>query len=676
MATVSERLGAVGGFGLVRLDDENPTSAHIYLPENLSKALEAQEHARSKALARRQRQQQLALQDQARRRTRFGRFYDDLGVMVSNEASGHGIRKPLGTLSFAALRALGDASWIDRLIINARKSQARRFGQVCEAPGEQLGFRCVHRKYKNIDFDTDNPDIRKRCKEMDERLRRVTSPIHKNFADVLENMIEEELVIDRRVFILPKGRGGDIASYHMIDGETIRPRLEVLAAWMTTHGIDDPEVAERRIQRHLLASPPIDVTTGRRRTVNFLDAAYVQVLNEQVVDAWRAEDIHVAVAHPSIRMNHWGYGTSPLESSWGLSLLFMRAMRYNQNLFDVNYPEAILLIPGGYDEEGLGAFKRNVFDWDEQEASTRLPIVSGVDLDADAFKPELLRLRDTPKDMLMTELIRFVCNLKCAAYGMHPSEINVMPDGQGGAIVNVDQTQGDEIADATERGFHSLMTGQGDTLTEALILPDYDDLMYIVEGLDEEGEQATAARIESYSQHSTFNELRAMRDQKPLAKGIPTDPGDFVVNGDYLQIVQMMSQQAQAQAQQDMGGYEQGNFGEPGGGGGGGDSATQGGPGGGMAGAPGGQPVAPGAPGAGGAVGGPATPGGGQPGVPAPPPGGGGGGLPPGARGGGAPGAARRPPPGRQGKGNPLFRSVVIDPQGGKRWRDLVGDDD
>jgi hypothetical protein len=174
----------------------------------------------------------------------------------------------------------------------------------------------------------------------------------------------------------------------MVDGETIRPRLEVLANWMILNGIEDSHVAESRIQRDLLARPPIDIATGRPRTVNFLDAAYVQVMNEAVVDAWRAEDIHVAVAHPSIRTNHWGYGTSALEHSWGLSMLFMRAMRYNQNLFDVNYPEAILLIPGGYDEEGLGAFKRNVFDLDTEEASTRLPIVSGIDLDADAFKPD------------------------------------------------------------------------------------------------------------------------------------------------------------------------------------------------------------------------------------------------------------------------------------------------
>lgn len=669
MATISERIDDAAGFGMVTLDDDNPTSAHIYLPNRFAKALRQQERRKSTASARRQYETMLEAQARSRKTTDTGRLFDDLGWAQGGHATGIGLRKPWGSLSFATLRSLADISWIDRLIINARKAQARRYAQVCEAPGEQLGFRCVHRQYKNSDIDTDTPDIRRRCQEMNDRLKAVTRPIHKNFADVLENMIEDELVIDRRVFIKPKGRDGSIVSYHMIDGSTIRPRLEVLGQWMIAHNVRDPEVAERRMQRELLLNPPFDLRTGQRRVVNFMSAAYVQVFREQVVDAWRDEDIFVGLAHPSIRVNHWGYGTSALEHSWGLSATFMRAMRYNQNLFDVNFPDAILLIPGGYDQEGLGAFRRQVFDYDDAEATTRLPIVSGVDIDGDEFRPELLKLRDTPKDMLFTELIRFICNLKCAAYGMHPSEINVMPDGQGGAIVNVDQSKGDEIADATERGFHSLMTGQADTFTEALILPDHDDLMYIVEGLDDEGEQATAARVESMATQSTFNELRALRNQKPLPKGVPTDPGDFVANPEYLSIVQLMQQQAQAESQQSMGNYEQGNFGEPGGGAG--DQPGGGGP------PPGGAPGQPGAPGGGD---GPGAPGAGSQST------GGGGATPsagvaPGGRPvapGQAAGTNRPPPPGRGGGGkpNPFMRSIEIAPDARSRWEALIDDED
>lgn len=643
MATISERLRELDEFAPVSIQGPRDQETSLFLPDRIVKAFKAEAEQRRKIEKVEGVRANGRKIMSANQRPTFGqgKFFSDIGAVY--DTSSQGLKKPYGSLSFRSLRALGMV-WIDRLIINARKAQMRRFAQVCDAPGKQLGFRCVHKKYQNVDVDTDTPDIRRRCKEMDDRLKNVTKPVHKSFADFIENMVEEELVIDRRVIIKTKTKGGSIGSYHMIDGETIRPRLEVLAEWMIANQITDIGVAERRIQYGLLVDPPRTMTGQRRAVPDFLNAAYVQVLDERVVDAWREEDIYVAIAHPTIRMNQWGYGRSPLEDSWGWSLLFMQAMGYNQNLFDVNYPEAILSISGEVDEEGLGAFKRNVFEWDRSEASTRLPIIAGGSI-AEEFKAELIRLRDSPKDMLMTELIRFVANMKCAAYGMHPSEINVTPDGQGGAVVNVDQSQGDEIADATERGFHSLAYGQADVLTDALIVPDHDDLMYIIEGLDREGEQGQAAKIESYSAHSTFNELRAMRDQKPLPKGIPVDPGDFLVNPEYVQIVQMMQQTAQAQQQQDMGSYGQGDFGQP-------DDDSQqpfgGQPGqGGPPGAPGGPPGAPQVPG--GPPGGGSPPGapGARPGVPLGAPGGRGGGLP------NVAGAPRKP--------NPLMRSEMVE---------------
>lgn len=653
MATLSQQLkNGVPDFAKLAVDDANPHGPSLYLPGPLVKAIRDETEARAKLAGRRGRGAKL-LKTYAKPNFPNGKFFDDMGSISALGLVGNGLKKPIGTLSFGALRALG-MIWIDRLIINARKAQMRRFAQICDAPGKQLGFRCVHRKYQNVDFNTDTPEIRARCKEMDDRLRSVTRPVHKNFGDLLENMIEEELVIDRRVLILPQSRGGKIGSYHMTDGEYIRPRVEVLAAWMLANHEDDPDVATRKMQLELFRNPTVGLD-GTRTVVDFANAAYVQIVSERIVDAWEEGHIYVGIAHPTIRMNQWGYGRSALEDSFGLSMLFMRAMRFNENLFDVNYPDAILAISGAIDEEGLGAFKSNIFDYNPAEASTRLPIINGGDI-AEEFKAELIKLRDTPKDMLMTELIRFVCNLKCAAYGMHPSEINVTPDGQGGAVVNVDQSQGDEIAQATERGFHSLAYGQADMFTDALIIPDYDDLMYIIEGLDREGEQGQAAKIESYSTHSTFNEIRAMRDQKPMPKGIPVDPGDWLMNDVYVQIAQSLTQQAQAQAQQNMGSYEQGNFGQPDG-----DDAgapfggAQGGPGGG---APGGPPGAPGGPPAGsGAV--------------------------PGA--GGAPGpslGAPRPPtapaPGKK-PGNPLFRSRELAPVAhfhGNGHIDWLGEDD
>lgn len=650
MATISEQLReGVPDFASVNVtgDLDGPK---LYLPGTILKAVADRAKAREAlGLGQRHGGAVFAKSKSIYKRPRnfpMGKFYDDTGALAAQGNPGGGLRKPIETLSFRALRSLADV-WIDRLIIEARKAQMRRFSRVCDVPGKEFGFRAVHRRYQDPEFDSNSPDIRRRCQEANERLRKVTKPVHQSFADFLENCIEEELVIDRRCVVLPQSRGGKIASYHLTDGAYVLPRLEVLADYMVVNGIQDYDVAERRIQLELMRNPPRD-NQGREKWVDFANAAYVQVINEQIVDAWAEDEMYIAIAHPSIQMNRWGYGRSNLETSWGMSLLFMQAMRYNKNLFDVNYPEAILSVSGNVDEEGLAAFKRNILDYDASEASTRLPIIDG-GMDAQDMKVEIIKLRDTPKDMLFSEMVKFIANLKCAAYRMHPSTINVTPDGQGGAVVNVDQGQGDQIAQATEEGFHSLVMGQADMLTVVLELDE--DLMYIVEGLDRETEQTRVARIQAMSETSTFDEVRAMWDQKALPKGVPVDPGDYVVGQAYLAVVNSITGAQQQQQQQDMGSYGQGDFGQPPGGQQGGDpNAPQ-------------QPPTPGSP--------PGLPG--NPGAPGGP----------GAPGAGPPGGGPRmgtPPPGSAGrKPNPLFKAESMMPRTADDWARYVdgeGDED
>lgn len=539
----------------------------------------------------------------AQQRFPMGRFFDDMVHLTGSANSARATSKPLSMLSHRALRALSRGSVIDRLIINKRKAQARRFGRVCDVPGKQFGMRVVHRRYQDPEFDSDTDDIRRRCAEIEELLRRPTNPPHHSFGDFLENAIEEELVLDRRFVVLPQGRSNKPISYHLIDGATVYPRMEVLADWMIAHNVGgDTDRALALMQQELWSNPPRDKRTGEAVWVDLADAEYVQMVDDRVVGAWKSGEYHMAIAHGSVAFDAWGYGYSALEDSYQTSLLFMQALRYNKNLFDVNYPEAILTVAGNVDEEGLKAFRRNVLDYDPSEASTRLPIIPG----GDELQANLLRLRDTPRDMLMSEMLTLLANMKCAAYGMHPSEINVTPDGQGGAVVSMDNSEGDEIAQATEEGFHSLMYGQCDLVTESLIRPHYTDLIAIPEGMDRENEQSLLARLQFTSQFSTFNEVRAELSKKPLPSGLPVEIGDFVGGQAWMGAYQAIMGQQQQQQQGDMGQYEQGDFGQPQGGSP--QQPWQGQPGG-APGAPGGLP--PGAPG--GAPGG-LPPGGGQPG--------------------------------------------------------------
>lgn len=514
----------------------------------------------------------------ARPRFPNGKFFDAMSQLHVAANPARASRKPVNTLAFPALRMLGRWSIIDRLIINARKAQARRFARICDVPGKQLGFRVVHRRYQDPEFDSDTDDIRKRCAEMEEVLRHPSYPPHQNFGDWLENAIEEELVIDRKCLVLPKSRRGRVRSYHLVDGATVMPRIEAIGRWMIANRVEepDPEVAARKMQAQLWMQPPLD-QAGRPYQVNLLDAEYVQMIDERVVEAWEEDQMVVSIAHPTVEWDQWGYGRSMLEDSYSLSLLFLDALRYNKNLFDTHFPEAILVIGGTeMDEEGTESFRERYLDFDPNEASTRMPVVSaGPDGQA-----QLLRLRDSLREMAFPELLRMIANLKCAAYRMHPSTINVTPEGQGGAVVSMDSSQGEEIGQATEEGFHSLMQGLADLLTHAIVAPVYDDLIVIVEGLDRENEQAFISRMEFEMQFSSMNEMRANLNKKPLPKGLPVEIGDFVAGEAWMQAYQAIQGAQQAQQQQDMGQYEAGDFGQgPGQPGGGQDQGGQGQPG-------------------------------------------------------------------------------------------------
>jgi hypothetical protein len=545
-----------------------------------------------------------------------GRFFGDMYQLNGSANAARAMGKPPQMLSQRALRMLSRGSIIDRLIINARKAQARRFARICDVPGKQFGFRVVHRRYQDAEFDSDTDDIRARCDEMEKLLRTPTNPPHPDFGDWLENAVEEELVLDRRFLVLPQGRGGRPVSYHLIDGATVYPRIEVLGRWMIANHVADYDTALAGLQMELWKDPPRDGRTGEPVWVDIADAEYVQMIDDRVVGAWKQGEYHMAIAHSTVAFDSWGYGYSALEDSYSLSLIFLEALRFNKNLFDVNFPEAVLVLGGAYDDEGLKAFRRNILDYDPREASSRLPVVAG----GEELQASLLKLRDTPRDMMMSELITMLANFKCAAYRMHPSTINVQPDGQGGAVVSVDNSQGDEISQATEEGFHSLMQGQADFLTAALVARRYDDLIVIVEGLDRENEQALLARLEFEAQYSTFNEVRAALNKKPLPKGLPVEIGDFVGGEAWMGAYQAIQGGQQQQQQQSMGNYEQGDFGQP-----------QGDPGQPWQGAPGqqqpGQPGQPGQP-----PGQPGQPGQGQPGMPPPQQGG----MPP-QQGGGMP---------------------------------------
>ena len=542
--SASKKLGLGTEFAEVVVTESN--GAKLALPMPLVKAIQkADEQERRRVW----RERQKALGG-------MGGFFSSGGGPQGGNVGG-GMEKPRWTISHAALRAASKAMIIDRLIIDAIKLQARRFAQICDVPGIEKGYRVVHRRHKDPNFDSDTDDIRKRCAEMEELIRRPTKPPHADFRDWLMSAIEDQLVLDRRAMVKVKSKGGGVASYHAIDGSTVQPRLQVLAEWMQRHELKNIDAAMVGIQQSLYRDPPIDGMTGLPRWVNFNKAAWVQVVDGLVQDAWAEDEMEVALANPTVAIDHWGYGNSPLENSIYLSFLFNKAMRYNNNLFDVDFPEAIIAVRGDYNAQGLSAFKRAIENFDPGEGGLRLPIIDGEDIEMN-----VVPLRESPTDMQMAEMIVKVANFKCGFYGIHPGLINITEEG---GQIQIGYGSDSQVEQAVGTGFHVYLLDQARFLDQALIQPVYPDLTTIVEGLDVESEQARIGREQYEKTYLTFNEFRKARNVPQIAKGVPKEIGDFVADPMYFQAVQvLMSQQQMDQQaqQQSMGAYDQGDFGQ------------------------------------------------------------------------------------------------------------------
>jgi len=526
----------VDPFSLVRIDGSTP----IYLP---SAAVRAENEALIKAA-------------EARRKVSHGKVFSDFRHLASH--IGPGLEKPLETgVPFHLLRSLADQSPIDRIIIDTRIMQMKRMAR--RAMGrDAVGFAVRHVRDADPDF-TVPEGLQALCRQLEDLISRPTAPFHATVRDFFAEAVEEELTIDRKAMVISRDARGRPVKFHLVDGATIRPVPVVVFAEIQKEYAGNPD---RRVLSYDEMLWQLSDVSG----FDLTQAAYVQLVDAKIVGAWRDSEMSIDITNPSVAINMWGYGRSLLEKSWRTSDAFVKAWMYNVELFRLNYPEAVLAIKGDYDEDGLRAFRRKVLgEGDGQDNNWRLPVIPFADPENSGL--EMVKLRDTPRDMMFAEFLSAMINLKTAAYRMHPSMVNWTQDRGGQIVFRGQSSERDAIEQSQEEGFHALLDSLGDWITRAIIAEYHDELRLVWCGLDKETEDARVARaIQKTQGYASVNEVRAELGLGPAPKD-PKDPGDFI-GGTYLQGWQAL-QQAQNQQQQAMmgggQGYDDGDFGKGGG---------------------------------------------------------------------------------------------------------------
>jgi hypothetical protein len=457
--------------------------------------------------------------------------------------------KPVGTPQFADLYMAAERSFIDRIIIQARTDQSKMVWQRA-VEGRQVGFRVVHDRHDDPSFKP-TKDIQERCAEMEALLSDPTPVkyaglyphgrrVHDSLKDLISRLVQAELIIDRKVIYRLKRRDGKgYAAFHWLPGASVKPVHEAVKEWTERH---DPQkkMCQAEILDRMSAQAGVDLWT----------CSYVQVMDGMIVAGFTDDEVSIHIANPSDREDRWGYGTSRLEISLDVTATLLYAWRYNQEIFKTNYPEAVLTVAGDFDKDGLEAFKRQLTGEGAGVGNNwRLPVIATPPgADPEQFRVETHKLRDTPKDLLFDQLLRMAINIKCAAYGAHPTIINFGQEsggGSGGSLFGHDPSS--EIQFSREHGFRPHVLDLCAWLTDAIIKPRYDDLRLIIVGLDENSEKEQVDLVLSKGRnYLTRNEMRKMDNLPPIGdENDESNPWNYPADApvsSYLTTMQTLAQ--------------------------------------------------------------------------------------------------------------------------------------
>lgn len=478
----------------------------------------------------------------------IGSLFSYFQVLSSNIAMWGAYEKPQMTPSHRFLRQAARKSLIDGLLINARCFQVRQVAQVVAVEGREKGFQVVHRRAQDPTF-TASKDVIRRCHEMEDFItgkipgRGINREFHPNgIQDFLVKATRGQLTIDRTVMVIQRDGSGRPLSFHLLPPDDIKPRMEVLLSFMPQLGATS--------QRMGLAARQVATINliWDKYQVDLTDKAYVQEIDLQVLGAWKSSEISVSITNPSDELNMFGYGESCLQGSLEATTMLLYAMSFNKQMFTANFPEAVLVLKGNPQPADVLALQRQFSAEVGPQAHNRLPIISGGEVDGKSA--ELLKLRDTMRDLQFLQLLRTFISLKASAYRATPHLLNFAPDQGRERPAIVGEKEDSKIAMAEEQGFGSLLDSFARWMTDELITPVYDDLKMSWSVRDQPTDKE---RIEIQTMQAalskTVDEIRAKDGDPPLA-----EVTDGEVSGGYVNSPMFfqarMAKQADEQMQQ------------------------------------------------------------------------------------------------------------------------------
>jgi hypothetical protein len=424
-------------------------------------------------------------------------------------------------LDYDVLRAMSRVPVISA-IIQTRINQVAEFAVPARGPYD-VGFRI---RLKDRDVE---PNKRQK-KEIRELTRWMTTcgdrriPGNVGLEHFLRMTVRDSLIFDQLCFETVATKGGGIAGFVPVDASTIR-RAKIK---------DSEKKRGRRMQS---------------------ERAYVQVINQKIVENFTSEQMTFGIRRPRTWVKIQGYGYPELEELVRTITNLVNAEQFNAaNFTHGMHVAGILAVKSKMNPSLFRAFRREFYAMlSGAHNAKKTPIIQ---LDPEN-KEELqsINMSQSNKDMEYGQWMSWLLKISCSIFAMDPAELSFVYGQEGQSHQLNQKSPMDRIIASRERGLRPLMRAVAGWLNESVVSKIDDEYILEFVGFDAKAEsEKMDLDIKSVKAFRTINEVRAMYDMEPLESEV----GGMILDPTYINTAWQMSMQQEEGG--DEGGYE-----EPGG---------------------------------------------------------------------------------------------------------------
>lgn len=404
---------------------------------------------------------------------------------------------PPTMLTPETLRYMAERSHIFQAILRRRTLQVAQFAKRPLFDGD-MGFRVVPKEARHSPTPAEAREAR-RIEKMLLGTGVVYNPARQDtLRTALQKLVWNTYVYDAMVVEPVFDARGRLLEWYVLDGGTIQ---------RTNPSIYQPQTPEGKL------SAPI---------------SYVQVLNEQVVAEWAADELIYVVRNPSPYIHRYGYGQPELELLLTPITIEIEILTWaNALLQNSSVPEGLLILKSARKELPNFFAGGSAQTWEDlirkarqelagAQNAGRIAVLQIPPGDDATYIQEDLKNREMP----FAGLFELVQNIICAYMGISPAELDIVKGAmrKGSSLVQ-SEARASELRYSRQNGLVSLLGALGDVLNR-LVEMENPEFTVMWEGVDhtseEERHNLEAAMLRSGS--LTLNEARAMQNREPYSE--------------------------------------------------------------------------------------------------------------------------------------------------------------